>query len=113
MEKRFSYGTLQQPDVQMATFGRVFAGVADTLLGYRVTTVKIADAQAIALSGKEYHPMLVYTGYPSDKISGMVFELTSEELLQADAYEDAAYVRKLGPMLSGGQAWIYADVNDL
>ncbi len=112
MEKLFSYGTLQQEAVQISTFGRVLNGVADTLLGYRLTTVKIKDPKVVALSGKEYHPILVYTGYPSDKITGTVFELSSEELAHADAYEDDAYVRKLGRMLSGEQVWIYADVND-
>jgi hypothetical protein len=30
----FSYGTLQQPDVQRATFGRLLRGEPDALVGF-------------------------------------------------------------------------------
>jgi hypothetical protein len=40
MPKLFSYGTLQQEDVQLTTFGRRLAGVADSLVGYRQSMVR-------------------------------------------------------------------------
>ena len=39
----FSYGTLRQPDVQLANYGRLLAGEADTLRGYRLIPVEITD----------------------------------------------------------------------
>ena len=37
----FSYGTLQQDDVQRSTFGRLLRGRADALVGYAQTWLKI------------------------------------------------------------------------
>ena len=37
----------------------------------------------------------------------MIFEITPEELLQADAYEVAGYQRVQGSFLSGTTAWAY------
>lgn len=112
MEKLFSYGTLQQPAVQITTFGRELQGMADALIGYVLTEVEITDEYVIQLSGKRFHPMLKRTDNPKDTIEGMVFEITAEELAQADAYEVSLYARKRAPLRSGGQAWIYADADE-
>ena len=36
----FSYGTLQQEDVQLATFGRLLQGQKDELLGFEQSLVR-------------------------------------------------------------------------
>ena len=112
MEKLFSYGTLRQPAVQIATFGRELQGMADALIGYVLTEVEITDEYVIQLSDKRFHPMLKRTGKSSDAVEGTVFEITAEELAQADAYEVSLYARKRAPLRSGGQAWIYADADE-
>ena len=61
----FSYGTLQQEDVQLATFGRRLEGRADALPGYATSLFEITDADVIATSGKTHHLMA-----PSDRQSG-------------------------------------------
>ena len=109
MEHLFSYGTLQQTSVQIATFGRELQGRADALIGYVLTEVEITDAHVIEVSGKRFHPMLKHTGNPNDTVQGTVFEISADELAQADAYEVSLYVRQRAPLRSGGQAWIYAD----
>ena len=43
----FSYGTLQHPDVQHATFGRALHGHADALPGYAPALVRITDNEQI------------------------------------------------------------------
>jgi hypothetical protein len=48
----FSYGTLQQDNVQQATFGRLLKGSADALVGYAQSMVTIEDADVVAKSGK-------------------------------------------------------------
>ena len=108
MELLFSYGTLQQSQVQIDTFGRLLDGDKDTLIGYQLDTVKITDPQVIASSGKEYHPILVFTGSTSDSISGTVFKITPEELAQADSYEVDEYKRVEAKLKSGKVCWIYA-----
>src|SRR5688500_3830955 len=42
-EYLFSYGTLQQADVQTRLFGRLLQGEPDTLPGYRVVPIEIRD----------------------------------------------------------------------
>ena len=39
----FSYGTLQQPNVQRSTFGRLLRGHADELPGFEPSLVEIED----------------------------------------------------------------------
>ena len=108
MEKLFSYGTLQLPQVQESLFGRILAGAKEQLPGYKVEKLKIKDQAVIEKSGTEMHPILVHTGDSTDVVSGMVFEVTQAELEKADEYEVEDYRRTLAPMRSGSQAWIYS-----
>jgi gamma-glutamylcyclotransferase (GGCT)/AIG2-like uncharacterized protein YtfP len=110
MPRLFSYGTLQQENVQLATFGRRLQGNADSLVGFRRTLFEITDPEVIRTSGKTHHPMATFSGVASEQIAGMVFEVTQAELEQADRYEtDPAYQRFETRLLSGAQAWVYAD----
>jgi hypothetical protein len=61
MPKLFSYGTLQQEDVQLATFGRRLTGVSDALVGYRQSMVAIQDPEVVRTSGKTHHPIVAFT----------------------------------------------------
>lgn len=108
-ERLFSYGTLQQENVQLATFGRKLKGCSDNLVGYRLDQVEICDAAVVATSGLKYHPMLVSTGRPSDMVSGTVFLISPNELAQADAYEVSDYRRERAALASGDSAWVYVD----
>ena len=83
----FSYGTLQQENVQKALFGRVLKGSPEILPGYQVRELEITDAQVITTSGKRFHPILCFTGNPNQKVASTAFELTEQELLQAERYE--------------------------
>jgi Gamma-glutamyl cyclotransferase, AIG2-like len=109
MPRLFSYGTLQQDDVQLATFGRRLTGVSDALVGYRQSMVAIQDPEVVRTSGKTHHPIVAFTGKREDCAPGVVFEITDAELAQADAYEVAAYVRVKAPLASGLEAWVYVD----
>lgn len=106
----FSYGTLQQENVQLATFGRRLQGAPDSLVGFRRTLFEITDPEVIRTSGKTHHPMASFSGATSDRVAGMVFEVTEAELAQADRYEtDPAYKRFHTKLSSGLMAWVYAD----
>src|SRR3990167_4396289 len=48
----FSYGTLQQDEVQLATFGRLLEGRVDALPGYATSLFEIMDAEVVTTSGK-------------------------------------------------------------
>ena len=105
----FSYGTLQQLDVQLATFGRALHGTADALLGFSQSMVKIDDAEVVKTSGKTHHPIVRHTGNATDQVTGTVFEITDEELANADRYEVADYKRVAALLASGRTAWVYVE----
>lgn len=105
-ELLFSYGTLQQDQVQLASFGRLLKGAPDALPGWKQEMVEITDPDVLAKSGKRFHP-IVMQGAPSDQVPGMVFEITAEELAAADRYEVADYKRVAAKLASGLTAWVY------
>ena len=103
----FSYGTLQLPEVQKATFGREVSGRRDALVGYKQTLLEITDEAVLAASGQRFHPILTPTGDPADKIEGSVFDISDADLAAADAYEVADYKRVEAPLASGAATWVY------
>jgi gamma-glutamylcyclotransferase (GGCT)/AIG2-like uncharacterized protein YtfP len=105
----FSYGTLQQENVQLSTFGRVLQGEKDDLLGFEQTVLKIDDPQVVATSGTASHPIVKFNGRIESRVTGTVFEITDAELARADQYEVAAYRRVAAILASGKQAWVYID----
>lgn len=106
-EHLFSYGTLQDPRVQRATFGRELAMAPDGLPGYRTELIEIHDADVVRTSGLAHHPALVPTGRDADVVAGSVLVLTADELAAADAYEVDDYVRVGVTLASGAAAWAY------
>jgi|SRR5690349_24905734 len=109
----FSYGTLQQPDVQLSTFGRLLDGYADALVGFEQSLFEITDPAFVASSGKAHHAIVTFTGRNDDRVRGMALEVTDAELSKADAYEPAGYVRIATVLASGRDAWVYADARSL
>lgn len=107
LELLFTYGTLQLPDVQLDTFGRLVGGDADTLPGYRLEWTDIDDERVAQLSGLDKHPILRQTGDAHDRVFGRVLTLTAEELDAADEYEVSLYRRASVSLASGLRAWVY------
>ena len=106
----FSYGTLQQLDVQLSTFGRPLQGQSDDLPEFEQSLVRIEDPQAVATSGKTHHANVTFNGRVDSRVCGTVFEITDVELAAADRYEmSAAYKRIAVTLASGKQAWVYVD----
>lgn len=103
----FSYGTLQLPEVQQATYGRLLKGRADKLTGYSLQPLAISSAEVIRLSGKAVHTIARYSGNGADRIRGMVFEISEAELAATDAYEVDAYARAEVTLESGVAAFVY------
>jgi tetratricopeptide (TPR) repeat protein len=99
----FSYGTLQQDDVQQSTFGRSLQGETDALQRYETGTVTIDGVQ---------YANAKFNGNADSRIAGMVFEVTEAELARADAYEGPSdYRRLIVELASGKQAWVYVSDN--
>ncbi|CCQ12791.1 hypothetical protein PALB_37310 [Pseudoalteromonas luteoviolacea B = ATCC 29581] len=107
MPKLFSYGTLQQTDVQLTTFGRILDGQHDELVGFEIKLIEIRDPTVIKTSGKTHHPILIRSGDKNAKVSGMVFDITDNELDHADKYEVDDYIRVETKLNSGQFSWVY------
>jgi len=105
----FSYGTLQQEEVQLSTFGRRLKGTPDNLVGFIIAEVKIEDQDVIRKSGKELHPIAKITGSTHNRVPGTVFEITDDELIRSDQYEVDAYKRVKMTLKSGKIAWVYVE----
>ncbi len=69
--------------------------------------VRITDPAVLAKSGQRFHPIVVRSGDPADRVAGMLFEITTEELAAADAYEVSDYERVEAQLASGRTAWVY------
>lgn len=108
----FSYGTLQQPEVQRAVFGRLLEARPDRLTGYRLSVVRITDPDVVAVSGSDTHPILVASDDPADGVEGSALHVDEDDLLAADRYESADYERTRVVLASGALAWLYASAAD-
>ena len=97
----FSYGTLQLPEVQMQLFGRLLEGSADELVGFRHVPID--------LDGEGQYSIVRFDGRPGSRVAGTALELSEGELAAADAYEPPPYKRISTVLVSGKQAWVYAD----
>ena len=108
MPRLFSYGTLQQEEVQLATFGRKLAGEKDLITGYEPSLLKITDPQLAAKLGKSHHDNISATGDDWSNVQGTVFEVTEAELALADTFEAQFEYRRVNVTLaSGNDAWVY------
>jgi hypothetical protein len=106
----FSYGTLQQESVQLATFARLLDGQRDELPGYEPSLVTIEDPQVVVALGRTHHQNVTFNGSGESRVRGTVFELTDAELAAADAFERSfSYVRIAATLASGKRAWLYVD----
>jgi len=104
----FSYGSLQQEDVQVSTFGRKLDGEKDLLVGYEPSLVKIADPDVAKRLKRLHHDNVRKTGDEWSNVQGTVFEVTDADLAKADTFEaQYSYKRVSVPLASGKDAWVY------
>lgn len=91
----------------MNLFGRILAGTADVLRGYKISTIEITDKTFLSKGEANFQNTLTISGDKNDMVAGTALELTNEELLTADKYEPANYRRIKVTLESGRKAWIY------
>ena len=103
----FSYGTLQLPAVQLATYGRLLEGRPDALRGFALVPLPVSDPEVVRVSGLAVHQIAKRTGDPADILPGVVFALTAAELDTTDRYEVDAYARIEVTLASKTTAFVY------
>jgi len=95
----FSYGSLQQDDVQLSTVGRLLRGHQDELPEFELSRSR---------DGR--HANVTFNGRPDSRVGGAVLEITDAELAVVDAYERAdGYARIAVTLASGKQAWVFVE----
>jgi gamma-glutamylcyclotransferase (GGCT)/AIG2-like uncharacterized protein YtfP len=99
LEYLFTYGTLQEKQVQQDVFGHLVEGHPDALLGFK----KMENA----VYGQ--YPLVMRTADAKDKVKGTVYKVTITDLEKADVYESNAYKREKFPLESGLEAWVYIE----
>lgn len=99
MEYLFTYGTLQDVQVQHYIFQRKLKGQPDTLPGFKRLENVVYDR----------YPLVIKTGHLQETVEGTVYEVSEEELHKADVYETSAYHRVKLSLLSGKSAWVYIE----
>ena len=107
-EYLFSYGTLQKDKTQLDLFGRLLKGSKDVLKGYKILPIEIRDEVFLSKGEDRLQKIAVATKNTGDSIGGTVFEVTADDLLFADKYEPADYLRVKVKLESGIDAWVYA-----
>ncbi len=105
MEKLFAYGSLQNEDIQKDLFGRILEGTPETLIGYVVKQIQIEEEFGIV-----NYPIITQTENQENTIIGMVYEISTKELLQSDLYEGLHYKRVEVQLQSKQKAWAYSAV---
>lgn len=104
----FSYGTLQEERVQLATFGRRLAGRRDELVGFEPSSVRIEDPAVAARLGTTHHANVAFTGNDASRVPGTALDVSDAELASADEYELAYHYRRVEARLASGErAWVY------
>lgn len=104
----FSYGTLQDPAVQRATFGRTLPGEPDALPGFAPARVKIEGSILPTIAGGTHHANVIAVDAIDSEVHGTALDVTDEELAVADAFEaPAQYGRIEVTLASGRRAWVY------
>ena len=99
MEKIFTYGTLQDHEIQLQCVGRTLGtGSPDTLRGYTMAKIKGIH--------RSYNIIQPRSG---STVDGVVYEVTAEELAKIDTYEGDAYMRVSATLMSNTRVWIYRD----
>ena len=95
----FTYGTLQNIEVQQANFNRILKGHKDQLNGYKLAKHKIYGQ----------YPVIEASLSPTDSVTGTTYEIDVTELDAADAYETEAYKRIEVILASNRTAWVYIE----
>ena len=95
----FTYGTLQNPEIQRIVMDRELTGKKDTLIGYRLEHEKVLGR----------YPAVIHTGNPKDKVRGMVYKTSFRDLFLCDEYEGTHYKRIRETLNSGLESWVYIE----
>ena len=107
MEYLFSYGTLQEDDVQVELFGRRLNGGRDVLKGYKTSPIELTEEGFASYTEQATYLIASVSDDENDAIEGTALEVSGEDLSVVDGYEPEEYKRAKVTLELGKRAWIY------
>ncbi|MBE1286140.1 MAG: hypothetical protein GJ671_00240 [Alteromonadaceae bacterium] len=107
----FTYGTLQLPSVQKHLLKRQPDMWPDSLSGFMLDWISIADESVVDISDQRQHPIIYQTDYASDVVKGKCLCVTETELALLDSYETDDHKRIEIELNSGKKAFAYVAAN--
>lgn len=96
-EYLFTYGTLQDKEVQQMVFSRILSGNKDHLKEHTISKELVGGL----------YPTVRSSPQSVKGVPGIVYIISMEELQRVDDYEGDAYFRKKVTLVSGTEAWVY------
>jgi len=95
----FSYGTLQDEDIQKYLLTRKLKGKRDILIGYCISQKKF----------KGKYPIIEVSKNRLDGVKGKVFKVSYVELYEIDTFAANIFNRMEITLKSGTKAWVYTE----
>jgi len=96
-EYLFTYGTLQDKEVQQMVFSRILTGSKDHLKEHTISKELVGGL----------YPTVRTSPQSVKGVPGIVYVISKDELQRVDVYEGDAYYRKKAMLASGTEAWVY------
>jgi len=96
-EYLFTYGTLQDEEVQQMVFSRILNGKEDHLKEHAISKELVGGL----------YPTVQSSPKSVKGVPGIVYIISKDELQRVDIYEGDAYYRKKVILVSGTEAWVY------
>lgn len=103
----FFYDRFKSPGLQLQHYGRKLSGTQDTLSGYALNNSMINGFSMTENGESTMSCMAIKSKESGDKITGMVYEVTGEELVRTDQLSDPNSKRVLATTDSGVEVWVY------
>lgn len=96
-EYLFTYGTLQDKEVQQMVFSRILTGSEDHLKEHTISKELVGGL----------YPTVKSSPKSVKGVPGILYVISKDELQRVDVYEGDAYYRKKAMLASGIKAWVY------
>ena len=101
----FSYGTLQDEEIQMELYGTVLLGIEDAIKGFVLKSITLTDQ----FGNKKDYLIGDYSGRKDDIVKGIVYSISEGQLALTDFYEGPSYKRISVVSENGRECWLYVE----
>lgn len=102
----FYYGALDAKEASRESYGIEMNGTPDKLSGYKFKDLGLINVKDSDKNNLSDHRLVLKSKELNDKIEGIVFEITGEELMQSDKQSPSNSKRVLATTDLGTEVWV-------